>query len=85
MKAALSSLKQALMGDEPSRLAAAIGYERVQQAFAAARAALVQQALRSTSPLRDYAATLMVVILARDYTIGGLIGDWIRKRSGAYL
>lgn len=71
--AATSSLADALVTSEPSSKEA---WQRVMRnAFDAARAALTKQAALEKSELRDYAATLMLVILSKKWTIGGLIGD----------
>lgn len=75
VEVAVSFLKEEITAGEPSTEEVFLGHDMVQKAFAAARTALVQQASRSNRPLRDYAATLMVLILAKDCTIGGLIGD----------
>ncbi len=50
----------------------AIWQETIQQTFQAARTALEAQA---DSDLRDYAATLMVVVVTDQWTVGGLVGD----------
>lgn len=75
--AALDSLVGALQADKDEPTTEQAWQEVVRRAFGAARAALVQEASRSNGSrsVRDYDATLMVVILSKSWTIGGLIGD----------
>ena len=75
VEAAIDSLLDALIEGEgePSTNEAWQGV--VRRAFGAARAALMQHALSKNGSIREYDATLMLLILTERYTVGGLIGD----------
>ncbi|MDM8549759.1 PP2C family serine/threonine-protein phosphatase [Desulfobacterales bacterium HSG2] len=47
----------------------------IQEAFQKTREALERKASESETALREYASTLILVVLAEGWTVGGLIGD----------
>lgn len=75
VQAALASLERLLATETPT--SESDWRAVVQAAFREARTALIRRAVMSKSLARDYAATLMLVVLTASpkWTIGGLIGD----------